>query len=50
MKVMLILKFYLAFYQQQQYKCCYYYITIPAGAEIRTHNLRLLYPLGHDCP
>ncbi len=27
--------------------------TIPAGAEIQTHNLRLqvrLYPLGHDCP
>ncbi len=28
--------------------------TIPAGPEIRTHNLRVtsptLYPLGHDCP
>ncbi len=28
-------------------------LTIPAGAEIRTHNLRLQiqhYPLSHDCP
>ncbi len=24
--------------------------TIPAGPEIRTHNLPLSYPLGHDCP
>ncbi len=28
--------------------------TIPAGPEIRTHDLRVtsptLYPLGHDCP